>query len=192
MKLLYTAGLSLFLSVPVFAQKTEKSGPKDKVVIEHFKNDYKKKNYKKFSGNIVVNDRQAQFDNKVIFYDKSDKITKAILQEGLIYPQLLTDFQVDKFENDDSDRTQKRFAKLQKNWKDAFEVNNIRFSNASELVFLSTDEKIRRFKIYCKDPKFPNMMIYYIEITNKNATKNTPVEDFIKNGKVTHIYQRTE
>lgn len=192
MKLLYTAGLSLFLSVPVFAQKTEKSGPKDKVVIEHFKNDYKKKNYKKFSGNIVVNDRQAQFDNKVIFYDKSDKITKAILQEGLIYPQLLTEFQVDKFENDDSDRTQKRFAKLQKNWKDAFEVNNIRFSNASELVFLSTDEKVRRFKIYCKDPKFPNIMIYYIEITNKNATKNTSVEDFIKNGKVTHIYQRTE
>ncbi|WP_042720677.1 hypothetical protein [Flavobacterium sp. B17] len=183
MKLLYTAGLSLFLSVPVFAQKTEKSGPKDKVVIEHFKNDYKKKNYKKFSGNIVVNDRQAQFDNKVIFYDKSDKITKAILQEGLIYPQLLTEFQVDKFENDDSDRTQKRFAKLQKNWKDAFEVNNIRFSNASELVFLSTDEKVRRFKIYCKDPKFPNIMIYYIEITNKNATKNTSVEDLSKMGK---------
>lgn len=192
MKLLYTASLSLLLSVSVFAQKTEKPGPKDKAVIEHFKNDYKKKNYKKFSGNIIVNDRQVQFDNKVIFYDKSDKITKAILQEGLIYPQLLTDFQVDKFENEDSDRTQKRFAKLQKNWKDAFEVNNIRFSNASELVFLSTDEKIRRFKIYCRDPKFPNVMIYYIEITNKNATKNTSVEDFIKNGKVTHIYQRTE
>ncbi|WP_346985558.1 hypothetical protein [Chryseobacterium sp. POE27] len=192
MKLLYTASLSLLLSVPVFAQKTEKPGPKDKAVIEHFKNDYKKKNYKKFSGNIIVNDRQVQFDNKVIFYDKSDKITKAILQEGLIYPQLLTDFQVDKFENEDSDRTQKRFAKLQKNWKDAFEVNNIRFSNASELIFLSTDEKVRRFKIYCRDPKFPNVMIYYIEITNKNATKNTSVEDFIKNGKVTHIYQRTE
>ncbi len=192
MKLLYTASLSLLLSVSVFAQKTEKPGPKDKAVIEHFKNDYKKKNYKKFSGNIVVNDRQVQFDNKVIFYDKPDKITKVILQEGMIYPQLLTDFQVDKFENDDSDRTQKRFAKLQKNWKDAFEVNNIRFSNASELVFLSTDEKVRRFKIYCRDPKFPNMMIYYIEITNKNATKNTSVEDFIKNGKVTHIYQRTE
>ncbi|WP_449387235.1 hypothetical protein [Chryseobacterium lineare] len=192
MKLLYTASLSLLLSVPVFAQKTEKPGPKDKAVIEHFKNDYKKKNYKKFSGNIIVNDRQVQFDNKVIFYDKSDKITKAILQEGLIYPQLLTDFQVDKFENEDSDRTQKRFAKLQKNWKDAFEVNNIRFSNASELAFLSTDEKVRRFKIYCRDPKFPNVMIYYIEITHKNATKNTSVEDFIKNGKVTHIYQKTE
>lgn len=192
MKLLYTASLSLLLSVSVFAQKTEKSGPKDKAVIEHFKNDYKKKNYKKFSGDIVVKDNQIQFDNKIIFYDKSDKITKAILQEGLIYPQLLTDFQVDKFENEDSDRTQKRFAKLQKNWKIAFDVNNIRLYNASELVFLSNDEKVKRFKILCKDPKFPNTMVYYVELTNKNAVKEIPIQDFIKNSKVTHIFQKTE
>ncbi|SDI63490.1 hypothetical protein SAMN05421846_1115 [Chryseobacterium taeanense] len=192
MKLLYTAILSLFLSVPAFAQKTDRPGSKDKAVIEHFKNDYKRKNYKKFSGNIVIKDNLIQFDDKVIFYDKSDKITKLLLQEGLIYPQLLTEFQIDKFENEDSDRTQKRFAKLQKNWKNAFEVNNIKFSNASELAFLSTDETVRRFRIYCKDPKFPNIMVYYIELTNKNATKNTSLEDFIKNGKVTHIYQRTE
>ncbi len=192
MKLLYTASLTLLLSASVFAQKTEKPGPKDKTAIEHFKNDYKKKNYKKFSGDIVVKDNQIQFDNKVIFYDKSDKITKAILQEGLIYPQLLTDFQVDKFENEDSDRTQKRFAKLQKNWKIAFDVNNIRLYNASELVFLSNDEKIKRFKILCKDPKFPNTMVYYIELTNKNAVKDMPLQDFIKNSKVTHIFQKTE
>jgi len=192
MKLLCTAGLSLLLSAPVFAQKTEKAGPKDKAVIEHFKNDYKKKNYKKFNGNIVVKDNQIMFDDKVIFYDKSDKITKAVLQEGLIYPQLLTDFQVDKFENEDSDRTQKRFAKLQKNWKIAFDVNNIRLYNASELVFLSDNEKIKRLKILCKDPKFPNTMVYYIELTNKNAVKDTPLQDFIKDAKVTHIFQRTE
>lgn len=192
MKLLYTVSLTLLLSASSFAQKTEKPGPKDKAVIEHFKNDYKKKNYKKFSGDLVMKDNQVQFDNKVIFYDKSDKITKAILQEGLVYPQLLTDFQVDKFENEDSDRTQKRFARLQKNWKDAFDVNNIRFYNASELVFLSNDEKVKRFKILCKDPKFPNTMVYYIELTNKNAVKDMPLQDFIKDSKVTHIFQKTE
>jgi hypothetical protein len=192
MKLLYTVSLTLLLSASSFAQKTEKPGPKDKAVIEHFKNDYKKKNYKKFSGDLVMKDNQVQFDNKIIFYDKSDKITKAILQEGLIYPQLLTDFQVDKFENEDSDRTQKRFARLQKNWKDAFDVNNIRFYNASELVFLSNDEKVKRFKILCKDPKFPNTMVYYIELTNKNAVKDMPLQDFVKDSKVTHIFQKTE
>ncbi|KQT31466.1 hypothetical protein ASG22_18220 [Chryseobacterium sp. Leaf405] len=192
MKLIYTLSLSLFLSVYGFGQKIEKAGPKDKVVIEHFKNDYKKKNYKKFSGNITVKDNQVKFDDKVIYYDKSDKIIELLLKEGLIYPQLLTDYQIDKFENEDSDRTQKRFARLQKNWKDAFEVNNIKLSNPSELSFLSSDEKIKRFKILCKDSKFPNMMVYYVELTDKNATKDTSIQDFIKNSKLTYIYQKAE
>jgi len=192
MKLIYTISLSLFLSASVFGQKTEKAGSKDKAVIEHFKNDYKKKNYKKFDGKMILNDNQILFDNKIIFYDKSDKITETMLKEGLIYPQLLTEFQVDKFENEDSDRTQKRFAKIQKNWKDSFEVNNIKLSGGSELSFLSTDEKVKRFKVVCKDPKFPNLMIYYFELTDKNATKDTSVQDFIKNSKLTHIFQRTE
>lgn len=192
MKLIFSLSLALLLSINVFGQKTEKPGPKDKAVIEHFKNDYKKKNYKKFAGNITVKDNQVQFDNKVIYFDKSDKITELMLKEGLIYPQLLTNFQIDKFENDDSDRTQKRFARLQKNWKDSFEVNNIKLSNASELIFLSADEKVKRFRIACKDPKFPNIMVYYFELTDKSATKNTPVLDFIKNSKLTYIYQKTE
>jgi len=192
MKFLYTISLSLLLSVPVFAQKMEKAGPKDKAVTEHFKNDYKKKNYKKFAGKITASNSQVLFDNKIIFYNGSDKIIKLLLQEGLVYPQMLTDYQIDKFENEDSDRTQKRFAKLQKNWKDAFEVNNIRLSNASELVFLSSDPSVKRFKVLCNDTKFPNMMAYYFELTSKNSNKNTSVEDFIKNAKLTHIYQRSE
>lgn len=192
MKPLYTAGLCLLLSAPVYAQKTDKPGPKDKAVIEHFKNGYKKKNYRKFDGKITLNDKQILFDNKIVFYDPSDKITTLLLKEGLVYPQILTEYQVDKFENEDSDRTQKRFAKLQKNWKDAFEVNNIRLSGGTELAFLSNDPTIRRFKVVCKDPKFPNLMIYYFELTDKKADKSTPTEDFIKNAKLTHIFQRTE
>jgi hypothetical protein len=192
MKLLLSFFLSLLLSINILAQKTEKPSPKDKAAVEHFKNNYKKKNYKRFSGAISVKDDQIQFDDKVVFYDKSDKITKLILQEGLVYPQLLTDFQVDKFDNEDSDRTQKRFARLQKNWKDAFDVNKIKLNNASELIFLSSDPTVKRFKISCKDPKFPNMMAYYFEFTNKKADKNTSVESFIKESKLTHIYQKTE
>lgn len=192
MKLLYTLSFSILLSVSAAAQKTTKAGPKDKAVIEHFKNDYKKKNYKKFTGQITVKDKQIVFDNKTVLYDPADKITTLLLKEGLVYPQLLTDFQVDKFENEDSDRTQKRFARLQKNWKDAFDVNNIRLSNASEQTFLSSDPTVKRFKVMCKDPKFPNMMAYYFELTDKRADQNTSTEEFIKNAKLTHIFQRTE
>ncbi|WP_294299796.1 hypothetical protein [uncultured Chryseobacterium sp.] len=192
MKLLYTAGLCLLLSSQIYAQKTDKPSPKDKAVIEHFKNDYKKKNYRKFDGKIILSDKQILFDNKIVFYDPADKITTLLLKEALVYPQMLTEYQVDKFENEDSDRTQKRFAKLQKNWKDAFEVNNIRFSSGTELIFLSNDPTVRRFKVVCKDPKFPNLMIYYFELIDKKADKSTSTEEFIKNAKLTHIFQRAE
>jgi len=98
MKLLYTISFSVLLSVSAAGQKTTKAGPKDKAVIEHFKNEYKRKNYKKFTGQITVKDKQIVFDNKTVFYDPADKITALLLKEGLVYPQLLTDFQVDKFE----------------------------------------------------------------------------------------------
>lgn len=71
-------------------------------------------------------------------------------------------------------------------------MNNIKLSNGTELAFLSQDEKVKRFKIVCKDPKFPNLMIYYFELTDKNATKATTIQDFIKNAKLTYIFQRTE
>ncbi|MCY1662066.1 hypothetical protein [Chryseobacterium sp. SL1] len=44
MKTIFSLSLSLLLSMNVLGQKTEKAGPKDKAVTEHFKNDYKKKN----------------------------------------------------------------------------------------------------------------------------------------------------
>jgi hypothetical protein len=70
----------------VLGQKIEKAGPKDKAVTEHFKNDYKKKNYRKFAGTIVLKDNTAKFDDKTIFFDQSDKITEMMLKEGLVYP----------------------------------------------------------------------------------------------------------
>lgn len=35
-------------------------------------------------------------------------------------------------------------------------------------------------------------MVYYFELTDKNATDKTPIEEFIKNSKLTYIYQKTE
>lgn len=192
MKLLISLSLSLFLSINLLGQKIDKPGPKDKVVTEHFKNDYKKKNYKKFSGKITVKDNQAQFDDKIIFYDKSDKITKLLLQEGLIYPQLLTDYQMQKFLDETEDKTQKRFLKLQKDPKAGFDVNGIKFTNTSEVGFLTTSPQVKRFKIQCKDSRISSTLTYFIELTNKDANDKVSLEDFIKGSKLTYVYQRPE
>ena len=190
MKLVYSLGICL-LSIYAFGQK-ETLSSKEKAVIEHFKNDYKKKNYKKFEGKITVNDKQILFDDKVVNYDKSDKLTVLLLQEGLIYPQLLTDYQMEKFLNETEDKNQKRFLKLQKNTKAGFDVNGVKLYGMAELIFLSTNPSVRRFKIHCRDNRISSTLTYYLELTNKNATNGTPLEEFVKNSKLTYIYQKAD
>lgn len=189
MKHIFSLAICLSLSMTAFAQKKETSNAKDKMIVERFKNDYKKKNYKKFEGKILVKDNLVQFDNKVINYDTSDTTTKLLLEAGLIYPQLLTDYQMEKFLDETTDKTQKRFLKLQKDPRASFDVNNMKINDSDELVSLSTDPKIKRFKLVCNDSKIPGTPIYIIELTNKGATKDTSTEEFIKNSKLTFLQQ---
>lgn len=186
MKLVYAIGLSLFLCTSAYAQKT------DKAAVEHFTNTYKKKNYKRFEGKISVKDQLVAFDDKVIFYEKSDQLTLQILKEGLIYPQLLTDYQMQKFLDETTDKTQKRFLKLQKDPKAGFDMNNIKITKLNEIISPESAPKVRRYSIWIKDNRNPVSYRYFIELTNKNADNTTSVSDFIKNAKVTHLYQKTE
>jgi len=175
------------LSANISAQKIEKLSTKDAAIAKHFKNDYKKKNYKRFSGKTVVKDNNIQFDGKTVYYDKSDKITATILREGLIYPQLLTDFQMNKFLEETTDKNQKRFLKLQKDPRASFDVNNIKMSQVSELGFMPIDLKTKRFKMTLKDIRLNSTSIYLFEMMNQNATKEMTMENFIKGAKLTYI-----
>jgi hypothetical protein len=139
-----------------------------------------------------VNDKQILFDDKVVNYDKSDKLTVLLLQEGLIYPQLLTDYQMEKFLNETEDKNQKRFLKLQKNPKAGFDVNGVKLYGMAELIFLSTNPSVRRFKIHCRDNRISSTLTYYLELTNKNATNGTHLEEFVRNSKLTYIYQKAD
>jgi len=189
MKLPYLLFFCFFLSAGISGQKKETLTTKDKQVVEHFKNDYKKKNYKRFEGKIIVTDNRIQFDDKIFLYDKTDKTTTAILKEGLVYPQLLADYQMNKFLKESEDKTQKRFLRLQKNPRDAFDVNNV-LLKISEVDFLGSDFKVKRFRMISKDRKISASLTYFIELTNKEATEKTSFDDFIKGAKLTYVYHR--
>ncbi|WP_326983803.1 hypothetical protein VUJ46_04475 [Chryseobacterium sp. MYb264] len=190
MKLVYTFGLSLLLASSAFGQKTEKLNPKEKALIEQYKSQYKKKNYKKFEGKITVTDHHVQFDDKIFFYDKSDKITTQLLKDGLLYPQLLTDYQMQKFLDETTDKTQKRFLKLQKDPRAGFDVNNVTISSITELPSPASNPKTRVFKFLYKDSKLGNnSILYLIELTNKSATKDTSMEEFINGASLTYLQQ---
>jgi len=188
MKLQFSIILCLLFSVGIFGQKKEQLNSKDQHAVEHFKTEYKKKTYKKFEGKITPKDSQVLFDDKVIFFEKSDKITASILQQGLIYPQLLTDYQMNKFLDETTDKTQKRFLKLQKDPKASFDVNNIS-AKVSELSFLNINDKIKRFRLTTKNRSLPNPVIYFLEITNSKAVKNMTFDEFLKEAKLTYLDQ---
>lgn len=188
MKLQFSVILCLLFSVAAFGQKKEVLNSKDQHAVEHFKSEYKKKNYKKFEGKIITKDNQILFDDKVIFFEKADKSTVSILQQGLIYPQLLTDYQMQKFLDETTDKTQKRFLKLQKDPKAGFDVNNISVK-FSELPFLNVNEKVKRFRMTTKNRNLPNSIIYFVELTNSKAIRNMSFDDFVKGSKLTYLNQ---
>ncbi|MDF2930793.1 MAG: hypothetical protein K0R36_124 [Chryseobacterium sp.] len=188
MKLQFYVILGLLFSVAALGQKKEVLNAKDQHAAEHFKNEYKKKNYKKFEGKITTKDNQVLFDDKVTFFDKSDKLTVPLLQQGLIYPQLLTDYQMNKFLDETTDKTQKRFLKLQKDPKASFDVNNISVK-ITELPFLNVNDKVKRFRLSTRNRNLPNSVIYFFELTNSKAAKKMSFDEFLKDAKLTYLDQ---
>lgn len=188
MKLQFSLIFCLLFSVVFFGQKKEVLSAKDQHAVEHFKREYKKKNYKKFDGKIIAKDNQILFDDKVILFDKSDRSTVAIVKQGLVYPQLLTDYQMQKFLDETTDKTQKRFLKLQKDPKASFDVNNITVK-ITEMSFLNLNDKVKRFRLTTKNRNLPNSVVYLIELTNSKAVKNMNFDDFLKDAKLTYLDQ---
>ncbi|CAD7813874.1 hypothetical protein CHRY9390_02723 [Chryseobacterium aquaeductus] len=188
MKLQFSLILCLFFSVATFGQKKVVLSTKDQHAVEHFKFEYKKKNYKRFDGKIVAQNNFILFNDKTIFLDKTDKTTFSILNQGLIYPQLLTEYQMQKFLDETTDKTQKRFLKLQKDPKASFDVNNITVK-ISELTFLNSNDKIKRFRLTSKSATLPNSVNYLFELTNSKAVKNMNLEEFVKDSKLTYLKQ---
>jgi len=92
-----------------------------------------------------------------------------------------------KFLDETTDKTQKRFLKLQKHPKASFDVNNIKLSNVSELTFFNSDFRVKRFKISLKDMRLNSTKMYLFELMNNKATRDTSMEEFIKGSKLTYI-----
>lgn len=175
----------ILLSLCFYAQKTQIVN--DIKAAEHFKNHYKKKNYQRFSGKINMQEKAVVFDNKTVYYDNKDKVITSVLKQGLIYPQLLTDYQMQKFLDENTDKTQRRFLKLQKDPRAAFDVNNIELSDASEISSGTKNIKVKRFKTDFRDHRLKINSVYYFELTNNAATKEMPLETFIEGSKLSYI-----
>ena len=82
------------------------------------------------------------------------------------------------------------FGKLNINEQVFYKINRndlFNISELEELQFLSNDSEIKRFRFWSFHLGMANPQVYYFELTNESATKNTSLEDFIKNSKLTFV-----
>lgn len=179
----------LSFSAVAMAQKSQALSPKDKKIIEYFEKNYKKQNYKRFDGKITVNNNSVNFDKKTVSFDAAEKKIQTILKNGLIYPQLISEYQAEKYKKETTDRTQKRFMKIQKDWKAAFDIQSMRLSQLQELQYFKNNIQVKRFKIISKNSNLPNSVTYYFELTNDKANAQTNLEDFVNGAKLTFFEQ---
>lgn len=189
MKIRFLMIFCLIFSVFAWAQKNQAISPKDKKIIEHFEKNYKKQNYKKFNGTIIVNNNNVSFDKRTITFDTAEKIIQTILKNGLIYPQLISEYQAEKYKKETTDRTQKRFMKIQKDWKSSFDIVSLKLSQLQDLQYFKNNIQVKRFKVISKNNNLPNSVIYFFELTNEKATGKTNLEDFVNGAKLTFFEQ---
>ena len=151
-----------------------------------FVEEYSPQTYTKFSGTILVKDKSTiEFDNKTLIFWTIDAEYVKIFTDGIFYPQLLLGDtenipEKSKLELDSLSAGERLMYIFKKN-------DTLKISEFEELRFLSKTPKVRRFRFWGYTPGFMNPKVYFIELTNKKAGKNTDISTFIKGAKLTFI-----
>jgi len=151
-----------------------------------FEEKYTLQAYNKFSGTTLVKDKSTiKFDNKTLIIWGFEPELLKIFTDGIFYPQLLLGNmsntpEKSKSELDALSEGERLMYFLTKN-------DTLKISDFEELKFLSTTPTVKRFRFWKFTPGFINPQVYFIELTNKNATEKTDLSIFIKGAKLTFM-----
>lgn len=169
------------------AQKNEfkNQGEQENALAEQFfEKKYVKQSFEKFQGKITVTDKtNITFNNKTLqFWDIKPELLQ-VFTEGIFYPQILLGKEENNIIKSESELLSEREAALY-NFK---RNDKLRISNFEELVSLSKSPKVKRFRFLNYSFAPMNPQVYFIELTNENATENTDLNSFIKGAKLTFV-----
>lgn len=169
------------------AQKNEfkNQGEQENALAEQFfEKKYVKQSFEKFQGKITVTDKtNITFNNKTLqFWDIKPELLQ-MFTEGIFYPQILLGKEENNIIKSESELLSEREAALY-NFK---RNDKLRISNFEELVSLSKSPKVKRFRFLNYSFAPMNPQVYFIELTNENATENTDLNSFIKGAKLTFV-----
>ena len=152
--------------------------------------------YKRFSGEIVIVDSTTiRFDEKTLFVYTNDTSLRIIFELGIIYPELFggkTNNQLNSTLDSNSAQDDTNVIITEYKGKYSFEsifggdslsISNLKFSFSS----ISPNNRTIYFWLFRNGLMNPTE--YWIELYNKNATKETDIETFIEGAKLISITQ---
>ena len=149
-----------------------------------FHEKYRKENYKRFTGDIIVNDKShIKFGNKILRAYFSPEL-KSIFTQGIFYPQLITG---DSVSTKKSEEEVRKMSDGERMFYNMTQNDTLSIGELEELKFLSTYPTIKRFRFWEYRKGFANPQVYFFELTNTTADKSTDFANFIKGATLTFL-----
>ena len=135
-------------------------------------------NYMRFDGKIlIVNENTIKYDDEVLLIYNTSNELKAIFEKGIFYPSIITGpVKKGLSRKEELDSTMKILRNDSLSISDFEEQNNFGGS-----------PKEKKFKFLLFSKGLMNPTVYYIELTNDNATRETDLKTFINGARLTLV-----
>jgi hypothetical protein len=184
--------ISILFSLPFYAsaQKEFKNqGEQEDYWTEQiFSNSYRKYNIERFKGNIIIlNESLLKYDTTVLRVFTPDNSLMQIFKLGIFYPDVFLKEIVDTIKIKGISANDTSVADNKRELSDLFKHDTISISNIEELKSLNPSIKVKRFKFWVFHNWLANPSVYFIELTNDDATSETDLLNFIEGAKLTFI-----
>jgi hypothetical protein len=159
---------------------------------ELFKKYYKVEHYKKYNDQIILSDNNYLYKNAVITVGQDTEL-RAILNKRIFYPDIMA--KAFKYRpkikitiNKDSLIARRKKDTLKFGYITP-KIDSLRITAFEEIKFLEKSPTQRRFRLWLFRKGFANPTVYFMELTNKNATAETDLLSFIDGAKLTFFQE---
>jgi len=160
---------------------------------ELFKKDHNEQHYQRYKGPIIINGDTFGYSDKVLTVYTTPEL-KAIFEKGLFYPEIIEEsfkYRPKIKITGAKDTTTPRLKKdtsivMQNTGHDLEKPASLTIYNLEELKSLETSPRQKRFRFWLQG-RYPiaNATVYFMELTNENATSSTDLATFINGAKLT-------
>jgi hypothetical protein len=151
-----------------------------------FKTKYKKGSFERFPQKVqLIDDNTFQFGEKILQISFEEKLLRPIFEKGIFNPDVIfgqTTRPPTKSISDTLDSSQKEFYNLIRN-------DSLKICCIKEVKGLNPNPQTKRYKFWVFDLGLINPTEYYFELYNEHANQDTPLDEFLKNARMTFYYK---